>query len=47
MNNISNKYIMIQEKNDLRQSTFEFIKYVDNKNIDKYDIDYLILLNMI
>jgi len=45
MNNISNKYIMIQEKNDLRQSTFEFIKYVDNKNIDKYDIDYLILLN--
>jgi len=44
MNNISNKYIMTQEKNDLTQSTFEFIKY-DNKNIDKYDLDYLILLN--
>ena len=45
MNNISNKYIMTQEKNDLKQSTFEFIKYFDNKNYQKYDIDHLILLN--
>ena len=45
MNNISNKYIMVQEKKDLRQSTFEFIKYLDNKNYQNYDIDHLILLN--
>jgi hypothetical protein len=45
MNNISNKYIMIKEKNDLTQSTFDFIKYQDNKNYQKYNIDHLILLN--
>ena len=45
MNNTLNKQYMIQDKNDLRLSTFNYIKNIDNKNFNQYDMDYLIKLN--
>ena len=45
MSHISNKYIMIKDKNNLKESAFEYIRYIDKHNYKNYDIDYLILLN--